>query len=57
MTFFLIAVFFLLLLTLPVVSGVIAYHAVSHFQKKKIRDQRISKDLIYVMTLNHRGPR
>ena len=57
MTFFLIAVFFLLLLTLPVVSGVIAYHAVSHFQKKKTRDQRIAKDLLYVMALNHRGLR
>jgi len=55
MTIILIAVFFLLLLTVPVITAVFAYGLMTHLQKRKSRDQRISKDLFYVMTLNRRG--
>ena len=49
------AVFFFLLLTLPVISGVLAYHLISRFQERNVRDQRVAKDLLYVATLNRRS--
>jgi hypothetical protein len=55
MTIILVAVFFLLLLTVPVITAIFAYGLMTHLQKRKSRDQRISKDLFYVMTLNRRG--
>lgn len=56
MSIVLIGIFFVLLLTMPVVAGVIAFHAMTRLQKRQKRDERLARDLIYVRALNRRIP-
>jgi HAMP domain-containing protein len=54
MSIFLIGIFFVLLLTMPVAAGVIAFYAMSRLQRRQKRDERLARDLMYVRALNRR---